>query len=1347
MKRIHTKALCLLLALVFLLGLIPAVSLPTSAAIIGSEIATGSGAGDRWLKADTYYDTSKALEGTPLTFEVVIKRPTGGTRQDNYMALFSSYVDDSTPSIAFGISGRRPIVTVINKDGTEVSKKMTTYTADNAFGKTTSDKIGVYSTTYMHLAYVLDPTNDRVCVYINGKLAANNSKDFGELPTNQIFRLGGDLREGNGAYYDGAIHLAAVYNTPRTAAQIAADYELLNDSNVLDYEDEALIAAWDLSKQGENGCRDRSGNGCDLTFHAGEGMRFDTFGPHKLPENLSKNPETVEAWIYLPSCYSRRGGTILGNYNGSSTTGSYFGFEINYNGVPRFFYTDATTETSYEYKFSDVDLNADAWAHIAWVHDVEADAMRFYVNGVEKQAIPGVASFPTDFLDTYCHVGGDKQKNGASQRFNAFIKELRVYSDVRTAEEIVSDYKGEFNYTDDNFILHYEMEPEDQYKDLVDLTGKGNTAVYEQSWWDEVAPPPADYAYSFAVVGDTQRLAWKQPAALKNLYSWIADNVEEKKIQYVLGLGDITENNVDEEWIVAKDAIKQIDGKVPYSLIWGAYHDSAEKFNEYFGTSATDINYTQHVDGYMTEGDISNTYHEFTVGEQSYLILCLETGAQDHILEWAADVIEAHPTHRVIITTHAYLQADGTFLEAGESSCATSYDKNNNNGDQLWEKLFSKHPNIYMVLCGHMSTDEVMIRKSMGDYGNEVTEILINPQSMDAKSTTAMVAMFYFSEDGNDVHVEYYSTARNQWKPNKTITTSGNTTVMPDDGYGDIDEKYESIGDYPLVAFVDGKCVGAASTWKASLTLARKTLEANNGATVTILLRDDIIASSSPNTADHLTNMKGTVVFDLGGHTVEADAMLFRGNTDSSYNGDFETSVILKNGTLVVDGNYLFYSSNSQQEGTDKVLNFTFEDVTIRKSAASEETQTFYAKNNSNTTKPNYYNFVFNDCTFDFSESTTTTGNLICFDDTDIIASITINGGSIKASNSKLTLSKGKSGISFKFGKGSDGNYPTLKLPAGVSAPTDSLNTNSFVTVDGNNVAFVNSGSVYRLALMDLKITGAYLNLTNDINILYSANVPAGYENPYMVFEYNGETYTVTDYTEAQDGELLFAFEGVTPQMVGENIKATLFATKDGETVSVEKAEYSVLTYCKNMLNKTTDEKLKTLLSDLLVYAAASQTYMDYKTDALVTEGLTLTPSAFTPLTATDKAIFGTADARVEWKGAALRYENAMAMKFNFKADKALTLKITVGERSEIYTSDDWETDENGNYVVYFRGILATEYDDVVTACFYDGEEQVGQYVIYSVNSYVYSMQNEGGTLGALVQATYNYGASAENYN
>ena len=284
----------------------------------------------------------------------------------------------------------------------------------------------------------------------------------------------------------------------------------------------------------------------------------------------------------------------------------------------------------------------------------------------------------------------------------------------------------------------------------------------------------------------------------------------------------------------------------------------------------------------------------------------------------------------------------------------------------------------------------------------------------------------------------------------------------------------------------------------------------------------------------------------------------------------------------------------------------------------------------------------------------------------------------------------------------------------------------------------------------DLTLVGALLNITNDINVSYVANVPAGYTNPYMLFEFNGNTYRVESYTTRADGKLVFKFVGVVPQMLGENIKATLYATNgEGVEESFEIAEYSVRKYCENILKDSAyanDTKLKTLLSDLLVYGAKAQIYMNYKTDALVTEGLTLIPSTFTAPTKSDKTLVGEADASVSWKGVALRYENAMAINLSFVASADYTLKISINGRTVEYKVSDLAK-EGDNYVVYFRGIEATEYAMVVTATFYRDGVQVGQTATYSVNSYVYSKYKDSKTaLADLVKATYNYGASAEAY-
>lgn len=213
-----------------------------------------------------------------------------------------------------------------------------------------------------------------------------------------------------------------------------------------------------------------------------------------------------------------------------------------------------------------------------------------------------------------------------------------------------------------------------------------------------------------------------------------------------------------------------MNGVVPYTLIRGSGHDGLTRFNEWFADYTP---YTENIAGYMTEGDIGNVYHTFEANGTKYMILCLDFGTKDPAIEWAASVIEAHPEHQVIVTTHAYLEKDGSLLETGEdySPSKSYYDPTNNDGNDLWEKLICKHENITMVICGHMTCDDVVFSQVQGDHGNTVTQMLIDPQGIDKDTTgaKAMVAMLYFDENGHDVAVEYYSTAKDAYRELKHI--------------------------------------------------------------------------------------------------------------------------------------------------------------------------------------------------------------------------------------------------------------------------------------------------------------------------------------------------------------------------------------------------------------------------------------------------------------------------------------------------------------------------------------------------------------------------------------------------
>ena len=107
-----------------------------------------------------------------------------------------------------------------------------------------------------------------------------------------------------------------------------------------------------------------------------------------------------------------------------------------------------------------------------------------------------------------------------------------------------------------------------------------------------------------------------------------------------------------------------------------------------------------------------------------------------------------------------------TTLDENDVVPPSQSNKDSNNGDHMWDELIKKHENIVLVLSGHDPYDNVVTTQTVGDNGNVVTQMLIDPQNMDVNAGPAgMVAMLYFSEDGKTVQLEYYSTARNQyWK-------------------------------------------------------------------------------------------------------------------------------------------------------------------------------------------------------------------------------------------------------------------------------------------------------------------------------------------------------------------------------------------------------------------------------------------------------------------------------------------------------------------------------------------------------------------------------------------------------
>lgn len=277
-----------------------------------------------------------------------------------------------------------------------------------------------------------------------------------------------------------------------------------------------------------------------------------------------------------------------------------------------------------------------------------------------------------------------------------------------------------------------------------------------------------EYEYSFAVVGDTQIVSQDYPDAMHGMYKWILDNREEKNIQFVFGLGDITEGDADWEWENDKVAISQMDAaNMPYSLIRGN-HDTSAKFNRTFGYEE----YTNQFLGFYKEGDLNSSYRTLTIGKENFLLVTLNYGPDDEELKWAGNVIERFPNHKVIITTHCYLDENANHIDNNHGVAPSIHNdddkspKKYNNGVEMWDKLISQYGNIVLVMSGHINSPTIPVSQSVGIHGNTVTELLINPQTefdVYIEGGCAMVCMLYFNKDFSKIQVEYYSTIRDQY--------------------------------------------------------------------------------------------------------------------------------------------------------------------------------------------------------------------------------------------------------------------------------------------------------------------------------------------------------------------------------------------------------------------------------------------------------------------------------------------------------------------------------------------------------------------------------------------------------
>ena len=548
-------------------------------------------------------------------------------------------------------------------------------------------------------------------------------------------------------------------------------------------------------------------------------------------------------------------------------------------------------------------------------------------------------------------------------------------------------------------------------------------------------------------------------------------------------------------------------------------------------------------------------------------------------------------------------------------------------------------------------------------------------------------------------------------------------------------------------------------------------VEGKGVVTAVVVMRRDYDLQSGTESHNNMAHMQGTTILDLGGYTLrEAEgstksllyitAKGWTGNPDKNngYNDfTFPSTLDVVNGRMevrkyaaatigtsdAVEVEAGFYIKNS-------VYTINFNGVTFGLTEGATTTSLVY----SNGSAGNAYSGVakvnvnVNNCVFDLKTNAITnaitlinntnwkeqTNNKTIYYGTDVDCDVLINGGEILATSvTNVTVYKtaATNGSSTLVQKGEGGKYITLTMPKGSVAP---LVSNTTVVDSGVVCAFVKTSEdaenvnygLYPAVMVGYKIK---TSVTLWSNFVYNIYIPKANVNSFTV---NGSE---AEYVETEiDGVAYYHVAVNLPAGEALSDIALTVTFNSGETTTSANWTLSTLKYTKAVLAGEYNDVTKTLMKDMLVYAAAAHTYFENTEKvsaklsevATILDGYTKVLPEGSEKKPTDKTYF--TDVTV-YLGEVPSFRFTLAE--GYTADN---FTFTVGERNATVIAGDGYVE----IVMYAYMML----DDVT---FTVNETEVSEsYNLYSY--YAYAKTLGDANLTAIVEALMKYSVAANEY-
>ncbi|MCL1919583.1 MAG: metallophosphoesterase [Kiritimatiellaeota bacterium] len=294
--------------------------------------------------------------------------------------------------------------------------------------------------------------------------------------------------------------------------------------------------------------------------------------------------------------------------------------------------------------------------------------------------------------------------------------------------------------------------------------------------------PAPEGTFTYAVFSDSHRYSGgdgERPltnAPLVSQVTWLAANLDEQRIAFVTHAGDLADKNTAAHYKLAHDLFARFHGRVPYGIAPGNHDMTAARdmarYQKFFGAAQFEpfawyggAYGGRRVGGEVLSGDNANSWQTFSAGGLDFVVLHLECNTPDEVLAWADGVLERNLRRMAIIVAHMYLgpvMGRDALGDDGQAFGRMRWAKipGGNTPQEMWEKCFSKHENVFLVVSGDQASVMALRQESRGAHGNVVHEVMANyPVPADKED---WLRLYRFDPAGQVVHAFTYSPAQDR---------------------------------------------------------------------------------------------------------------------------------------------------------------------------------------------------------------------------------------------------------------------------------------------------------------------------------------------------------------------------------------------------------------------------------------------------------------------------------------------------------------------------------------------------------------------------------------------------------